>query len=101
LIVNYQKSSLLYCTAKLQCFSLNDTTKTPDGNEISIGNLKIGDKVSAIDQNDQIVPTEIIAILHYENNSQGKIEKRNIIIESFFFQLCFIPSPLKRDIKFL
>jgi hypothetical protein len=57
-----------------------------------------------MDQNDQIVPTEIIAILHYENNSQGKVEKtkrRNIIIESFFFQLCFIPSPLKRDIKFL
>ncbi len=73
---NYQKSSWFYCTAKLQCFSLNDTTKTPDGNEISIGNLKIGDKVSAMDQNDQIVPTEIIAILHYENNSQGKVETK-------------------------
>jgi hypothetical protein len=29
-----------------------------------------------MDQNDQIVPTEIIAILHYENNSQGKVETK-------------------------
>ncbi|CAF3868813.1 unnamed protein product [Rotaria sp. Silwood2] len=52
-----------------QCFSLNDTTKTPNGNEISIENLKIGEKVLAINHNDQIIPTEIIAILHYEKNS--------------------------------
>ncbi len=59
---------------KPQCFSLNDTTKTPNGDEISIGNLKIGEKVLAIDHNDQIIPTEIIAILHHEKNSEGKYE---------------------------
>ncbi len=68
---NYQYN-LLYFIAKPQCFSLNDTTKTPNGDEISIGNLKIGEKVLAIDDNDQIIPTEIVAILHYENNSRGK-----------------------------
>jgi hypothetical protein len=71
------KHDLLYCTAKPQCFSLNDTTKTPNGDEISIGNLKIGEKVLAIDDNEQIIPTEIIAILHYENNSQGKSDKKD------------------------
>lgn len=54
---------------------MNDATKTPDGKEISIGDLQIGDEVLAIDHNDQIIPTEVIAILHYENNSQGKAEE--------------------------
>ncbi|CAF4108500.1 unnamed protein product, partial [Rotaria magnacalcarata] len=51
-----------------QCFSLNDTAKTPNGDEISIENLKIGEKVLAIDHNDQIISTEVVAILHYEKN---------------------------------
>jgi hypothetical protein len=54
---------------------LNDTTKTPNGDEISIGNLKIGEKVLAIDRNDKIIPTEIIAILHYDNNAEGRSAK--------------------------
>jgi hypothetical protein len=40
----------------------------------------------AIDHNDQIVPTEIIAILHYEKDSEGKFEnKTTIIIKIDFF----------------
>ncbi|CAF0895587.1 unnamed protein product [Adineta steineri] len=57
--------------ARPQCFSLNDTAQKPDGKQISIGNLQIGEKVLAIDKNDHIISTEIIAILHYENNSQA------------------------------
>jgi hypothetical protein len=67
---------------------LNDTTKTPSGDQISIGNLQIGDKVLAIDPNDQIIPTEIIAILHYENTSEGKSGNKqdvNLNIIFFFF----------------
>lgn len=64
-----------YYPVKPQCFSLNDTTKSPNGDEISIGNLKIGEKVLAIDRNDQIISTEIIAILHYDNNSESKSYK--------------------------
>lgn len=57
---------------KPQCFSLNDTAKTPKGDDIPIGNLKIGEKVLAVDRHDQVVPTEIIAILHYEAKAEGK-----------------------------
>ncbi len=53
----------LSVTAKPQCFSLNDTAKRSTGEEISIRNLKIGEKVLAIDQHDQIIPSEIIAII--------------------------------------
>jgi hypothetical protein len=66
---------------------LNDTTKTPNGDIISIGNLKLGEKVLAIDRNDQIIPTEVIAILHYEKTSEGRSSNtRDPTIEiSFFF----------------
>ncbi|CAF0757557.1 unnamed protein product [Adineta ricciae] len=52
-----------------QCFSLNDTVQTPTGDEILIGNLQIGQKVLAFDYSDQIIPTEIIAMLHYDDKS--------------------------------
>ncbi len=55
---------------------MNDRARTPNGIEIPIKNLKIGDKVLAIDYNDQVVPTEVISFLHYENKSQSKIKKR-------------------------
>jgi len=39
-----------------------------------------------MDGNDQIIPTEIIAILHYEKDSEGKFENnRTIIIKIDFF----------------
>ncbi|UJR27313.1 hypothetical protein I4U23_008606 [Adineta vaga] len=57
--------------ARPQCFSLDDTVQTSDGDEISIRNLQIGQKVLAFDHIDQIISTEIIAMLHYENNSQA------------------------------
>lgn len=63
--------SFCFPLAKPQCFSLNDTTKTPNGNEISIENLKVGEKVLAIDDKDQIISTEVVGILHYEKNSPG------------------------------
>ncbi|CAF3748619.1 unnamed protein product [Rotaria sp. Silwood1] len=55
---------------KPNCFSLTDMAQTPMGNKIPIKNLKVGDQVLAIDYNDQIVSTDIISFLHYENNSQ-------------------------------
>lgn len=70
----FKKSNWYICIflAKPQCFSLNDTAKTPDGEEISIENLKIGEKVLAIDRNDQIITSEIVAILHFEKKLEGK-----------------------------
>ncbi|CAF1526826.1 unnamed protein product, partial [Rotaria sordida] len=64
-----------YILAKPNCFSLTDMAKTSMGTEILIKDLKIGDQVLAIDYNDQIVSTEIISFLHYENNSQSKNKK--------------------------
>lgn len=74
-------SHSFYPLAKPQCFSLNDTAKTVTGDDISIGNLKIGEKVLAIDRHDQVIPTEVIAILHYEANAEGKHAHRtNLLI---------------------
>mgnify|MGYP002384631040 FL=1 len=67
------KSNRMYFKGKPQCFSLNDTTRAPTGEEIPIGSLKIGEKVLAMDKNDQIISTEVIAILHYEQKSKGKL----------------------------
>jgi hypothetical protein len=47
-------------------------TRTSDGNQVSIEQLRIGDQVLAVDQHDHIISTEIIAMLHYDNISQGK-----------------------------
>ena len=78
------------CLVRPQCFSLNDTAKTPSGNDIRIGNPKIGEKVLAIDRRDQIIPTEIIAILHYETNAEGKyIPIKPIESSICFFSLSF------------
>lgn len=63
----------VYFKGKPQCFSLNDTTRTPTGEEISIGSLKIGEKVLAMDKDDQIISTEVIAVLHYEQKSEGEL----------------------------
>jgi len=56
--------------AKPQCFSMNDMAKSISGIDIPIKNLKIGDRVLAIDYKDKIVPTEVISFLHYQNDSQ-------------------------------
>jgi hypothetical protein len=61
--------------AKPQCFSMTDMVTTIHGNEIPIKNLNIGDKVLAIDYKDEVIPTEVISFLHYENDSQSKIPK--------------------------
>jgi len=60
---------------------MTDVAKSINGSEIPIKNLKIGDKVMAIDYKDHIITTEVISFLHYENNSQSKINK----IKSFYF----------------
>ena len=52
---------------------MTDMAQAPNGTEIPIKNLRIGDRVLAIDFNDEILSTEIISFLHYENNSQGKL----------------------------
>ncbi|CAF1351242.1 unnamed protein product [Adineta ricciae] len=57
--------------SKPQCFFMNDMAQSPNGIHIPIKDLRIGEKVLAIDHNDRIVPTEIVSFLHYENNSQG------------------------------
>jgi hypothetical protein len=54
---------------------MTDVAKSTNGSEIPIKNLKIGDKVMAIDYKDHIISTEVISFLHYENNSQSKIKK--------------------------
>jgi hypothetical protein len=64
---------------------MSDMAKTADGVEIPIKNLRIGEKVLAIDYNDQIIATEIISFLHYDNNSQGKIEKKTILFLFFSY----------------
>ena len=51
---------------------MNDMATSINGMEIPIKNLRIGDKVLAVDFKDRLVPTEIISFLHYENNSQSK-----------------------------
>jgi hypothetical protein len=51
---------------------MTDMARSINGSEIPIKDLRIGDKVLAIDYKDQIVPTEVISFLHYENNSQSK-----------------------------
>ncbi|CAF1139173.1 unnamed protein product [Adineta steineri] len=56
--------------SKPQCFYMTDMATSPKGNEIPIKDLQIGEQVLAIDHNDQIVSTEIVSFLHYENNSQ-------------------------------
>ncbi|CAF1429265.1 unnamed protein product [Adineta steineri] len=56
--------------SKPQCFYMTDMAQSPKGNEIPIKDLQIGEQVLAIDHNDQIVSTEIVSFLHYENNSQ-------------------------------
>jgi hypothetical protein len=77
-IIHLKPNSFFYSIAKPQCFSLTDKTTSPNGTEISVKNLQIGEKVLAIDDKDKIISTEIISILHYENNSQGKILKKRI-----------------------
>lgn len=62
----------MYCLAKPQCFSMNDMARSINGLEIPIKNLRIGDKVLAVDYKDRLVPTEVISFLHYENSSQSK-----------------------------
>lgn len=54
---------------------MTDTARSINGTEIAIKDLKIGDKVLAIDYKDQIVSTEVISFLHYENDSQSKTEQ--------------------------
>lgn len=72
---SFKKSKILFFfKAKPQCFSMTDMAKTPLGMEILIKDLKIGDKVLATDHYDRVITTEIISFLHYENNSQGKIQ---------------------------
>ena len=51
---------------------MTDTARSINGTEIPIKNLQIGDRVLAIDYKDQVVSTEVISFLHYENNSQSK-----------------------------
>jgi len=58
---------------------MTDMAISPNSTEIPIKNLQIGEKVLAIDHNDQIVSTEIISFLHYENNSQGKFKTKDLI----------------------
>ena len=50
---------------------MNDMARSISGMEIAIKNLRIGDKVLAVDYRDRLVPTEVISFLHYENNSQS------------------------------
>jgi hypothetical protein len=57
-----------------QCFSLTDTVRFVNGTDIPIEQLHIGDQVLALDVDDRIVSTDIIAFLHYENQSQGKLK---------------------------
>ncbi|CAF1535573.1 unnamed protein product, partial [Didymodactylos carnosus] len=52
--------------AKPNCFSTNDVALSTDGHEIPIGDLKLGDTVLAIDQNQNIISSDVVAILHYE-----------------------------------
>ena len=58
-----------------QCFSLTDRAISINGTEISIKNLQMGDKVFAIDENDLIVPTEIISMIHYDNDARSERER--------------------------
>lgn len=58
-----------------QCFSLNDTARTPYGEDVTIDQLQVGQKVLAVDGQDRIVPTEIVALLHYDNQKQGKFSR--------------------------
>lgn len=51
---------------------MNDMATSINGMEIPIKNLRIGDRVLAVDYKDRLVPTEVISFLHYENNSQSK-----------------------------
>jgi len=53
---------------------MNDMATSINGTDIPIRNLKIGDKVLAVDYKDHIISTEIISFLHYENDSQSKIK---------------------------
>jgi len=53
---------------------MTDMVTSINGIDIPIKNLKIGDKVLAVDYKDSIIPTEVISFLHYENDSQSKIK---------------------------
>jgi len=78
-----------------------DMAISPNSTEIPIKNLQIGEKVLAIDHNDQIVSTEIISFLHYENNSQGKFKRKDLFFTKLsLFQLFFIYSQLKQVINY-
>ena len=55
---------------------MTDMVKTPNGIEIPIKNLRIGEKVLAIDYNDKIITTEVISFLHYEIIHKVKNERR-------------------------
>ncbi|CAF1119247.1 unnamed protein product [Didymodactylos carnosus] len=57
--------------AKPNCFSTSDAALSTYGYEIPIGDLKPGDSVLAIDHSQNIISSDIVAILHYENNSQA------------------------------
>ena len=50
---------------------MTDMAQSPNGIHIPIKDLRVGEKVLAIDHNDRVVPTEIVSFLHYQNNSQG------------------------------
>jgi hypothetical protein len=64
---------------------MTDMAISPNSTEIPIKNLQIGEKVLAIDHNDQIVSTEIISFLHYENNSQGKFKNKESFLQNYLF----------------
>ncbi len=70
---------------------MTDMAISPNSTEIPIKNLQIGEKVLAIDHNDQIVSTEIISFLHYENNSQGKFKrKKHLFLQNYLFFSFFL-----------
>ncbi len=69
---------------------MTDMAISPNSTEIPIKNLQIGEKVLAIDHNDQIVSTEIISFLHYENNSQGKFKRKDLFLQNYLFFSFFL-----------
>jgi hypothetical protein len=64
---------------------------SPNGTDIPIEDLQIGDRVLAMDQTDRIIPTDIISILHYENESQGNCHAcvSSLILISFVSALFY------------
>ena len=88
----------MFSQGKPQCFSLTDTTIAFDGRTIPVGELQIGDRVLAVDDLDRIVSTEVISMIHYENESQGKLAVGSPVVSMFFMQRCSTRSPLNKAI---